>query len=122
MDFLHENHTYEFIELPKGKKALQNKWVYKIKTVDGEPKYKVRLFLKDDYARKEVIDFQELFSHVIMITLRILFHVTVALDLELHRMDVRLCSCMVICMKTVNEAIQTLGETCMFVYVHTSDI
>ena len=29
MDSLHENHTYELVELPKGKRALQNKWVYK---------------------------------------------------------------------------------------------
>ena len=27
MDSLHENHTYELTELPKGKKALWNEWV-----------------------------------------------------------------------------------------------
>ena len=31
MDSLHENHTYELIELLRGKKALQNKWVFKWK-------------------------------------------------------------------------------------------
>ena len=30
MDSLHENHTYELVELPKGKRALRNKWVYKL--------------------------------------------------------------------------------------------
>lgn len=31
MDALHKNHTYELVKLPKGKKALKNKWVYRIK-------------------------------------------------------------------------------------------
>ena len=42
MESLYENHTYEFIELQKEKKALRNKWVYKLKPGDGgnPPKYK----------------------------------------------------------------------------------
>ena len=35
MDSLHENHTYELTELPKGKRVLQNKWVYKLKPREG---------------------------------------------------------------------------------------
>ena len=31
MDFLHKNHTYELMKLPKGKKVLKNNWVYRIK-------------------------------------------------------------------------------------------
>ena len=31
-DSLHENYTYDLIELPKGKRALKNKWVYKVKS------------------------------------------------------------------------------------------
>ena len=27
-----ENHTYDFVKLPQGKKALRNKWVYRLKT------------------------------------------------------------------------------------------
>ena len=42
MNFLHENYTYELMELLEGKKALRNKWVYKLKTgEDGNtPRYK----------------------------------------------------------------------------------
>ena len=42
MDSLYENHTYELVELPKGKRALGNKWVYKLKPGDGgnPPRYK----------------------------------------------------------------------------------
>uniref|UniRef100_A0A2N9I3V5 CCHC-type domain-containing protein n=1 Tax=Fagus sylvatica TaxID=28930 RepID=A0A2N9I3V5_FAGSY len=35
MNSLHKNNTYELVELPKGKKALRNKWVFKLKK-DGE--------------------------------------------------------------------------------------
>ena len=32
IDFFHKNHTYELVMLPKGKKALKNKWVYRKST------------------------------------------------------------------------------------------
>ena len=31
MKSLHENDTYELVELPKGKKALTNKWIFRVK-------------------------------------------------------------------------------------------
>ena len=86
---LHANDTWDLVELPKDRKAIPNKWVYKIKTVDGKPKYKARLVAKG-YAQKEGIDFQEVFSPVVkMTTLRVLFALTAALDLELFQMDVK---------------------------------
>ena len=47
MNSLHKNKTYELVELPKGKKALRNKWVFKLKK-DSEKlvKYKARLVVK----------------------------------------------------------------------------
>ena len=55
---LHANDTWDLVKLLKVKKAIPNKWVYKIKIIDGKPKYKARLVAKG-YARKEGIDFQE---------------------------------------------------------------
>ena len=47
MDSLLGNQTRELTELPKGKKALYNKWVYKIKNEhDGSKRYKARLVVK----------------------------------------------------------------------------
>ena len=75
--------------MPKGRKAIQNKWVYKIKIVDGKPKVKARLVAKG-YAQKEGIDFQEILSPVVkMTTLCVLFGLTTALDLQLFQMDVK---------------------------------
>ena len=34
MDSLHENHTYDLMELHEGKKALRNKLVYKLKRIE----------------------------------------------------------------------------------------
>ena len=65
MNSLHKNNTYELVELPKGKKALRNKWVFKQKK-DGEKlvKYKARLEVKG-FNKKQGIDFDEIFSLVV---------------------------------------------------------
>ena len=62
MNSLQENKTWELVNLPKGKKALQNKWVYRIKHDGNEKKerYKARLVVKG-FAQKEGIDFTEIF-------------------------------------------------------------
>uniref|UniRef100_A0A2N9IAG3 CCHC-type domain-containing protein n=1 Tax=Fagus sylvatica TaxID=28930 RepID=A0A2N9IAG3_FAGSY len=62
MNSLHKNNTYELVELPKGKKALRNKWVFKLKK-DGEKlvNYKARLVVKG-FNQKQGIDFDEIFS------------------------------------------------------------
>ena len=48
MNSLHENYTYNLVELPKGNRALRNKWVYKVKTreVDSTPRCKARIVVK----------------------------------------------------------------------------
>ena len=44
MNSLLENKTWELVKLPKGRKAIQNKWVYRIKHEGDEKKgrYKAR--------------------------------------------------------------------------------
>ena len=65
MNSLHKNKTYELIELPTGKKALRNKWVFKIKK-DSEilVKYKARLVVKG-FSQKHGVDFDEILSPVV---------------------------------------------------------
>ena len=47
MDSLLGNQTLDLVELPKGKKALHNKWVYQLKNEHNDSKwYKARLVVK----------------------------------------------------------------------------
>jgi hypothetical protein len=44
MDSLVNKKTWDLVQLPVGKRALQNKWVYRLKEEDGGKKwYKARL-------------------------------------------------------------------------------
>ncbi|GKC51490.1 putative RNA-directed DNA polymerase, partial [Tanacetum coccineum] len=66
MKSLYENNTFELTKLPKGKRALKNKWVYKLKTEEhtSRLRYKARLVVKG-FSRKRGIDFDEIFSPVV---------------------------------------------------------
>jgi len=47
MDSLHSNGTWDLARLSAGKKALHNKWVYRVKLEsDGSKRYKVRFVVK----------------------------------------------------------------------------
>ena len=61
-----ENHTYDLGKLPQGKKALRNKWVYRLKTKNNgsQLRYKARLVVKG-LNQKKCVDFEEIFSLVV---------------------------------------------------------
>jgi len=63
IEALHRNHTWKLVALPAGRKAIGNKWVYKIKrdSNDQVERYRARLVVKG-YAQKEGVDFNEIFS------------------------------------------------------------
>ncbi|KAH9659545.1 hypothetical protein KPL70_023885 [Citrus sinensis] len=88
---LHKNKTWELIPLPRGRKAIGNKWVYKIKR-DGNDqveRYRARLVVKG-YAQKEGIDFKEIFSSVIRLTtVRIVLAMCAIFDIHLEQLDVK---------------------------------
>ena len=64
MDSLLGNQTWELTELPVEKKALDNKWVYKIKNKhNGSKCYKAKLVVKG-FQQKKGIDYLEIFSPV----------------------------------------------------------
>nr|GFA55234.1 retrovirus-related Pol polyprotein from transposon TNT 1-94 [Tanacetum cinerariifolium] len=91
MNSLHENNTFELVKLPKGKRALKNKWVYKLKTEEltSRPRYKARLVVKG-FSQKRGIDFDEIFSLVIkMRSIRVVLGLTASLDLEVEKIDVK---------------------------------
>ncbi|KAE8684638.1 Chitin elicitor receptor kinase 1 [Hibiscus syriacus] len=55
MDSLMSNQTWELAELPPGKRALHNKWIYRIKEEhDGSKHYKARLVVKGFQQKEDV--------------------------------------------------------------------
>jgi hypothetical protein len=73
-----------------GKRALQNKWVYKLKEEDGGEKwYKARLVVKG-FAQKKGIDFDEIFSPVVKMTsIRTILSLVEVEDLHLEQLDIK---------------------------------
>ena len=68
-----KNDTWVLTELPSGKRALLNKWVFRIKTEpDGKRRFKARLVAKG-YSQRKGIDYVEIFYSVVkLISNRIL--------------------------------------------------
>jgi hypothetical protein len=90
MDSLVNNHTWDLIQFPAGKRAFHNKWVYKLKEEDGGNKWhKARLVVKG-FAQKKGIDFNEIFYPVVKMTLiRTILSLVAVEDLHLEQLDVK---------------------------------
>ncbi|KAL4383727.1 hypothetical protein GQ457_15G024680 [Hibiscus cannabinus] len=91
MQSLHENQTYDLVELPKRRRALKNKWVYKLKTDESnkKPRHKAGIVVKG-CNQKEGIDFEEIFSLVVkMSSIRVVLSLVATLDLEVEQLDVK---------------------------------
>ena len=90
LDFLLGNQTWELTELPTRKKALQNKWIYRIKNEhDGSKRYKARLVVKG-FQQKKGIDYLEIFSLVMkMSTIRLVLGMVAVENLHLEQLDMK---------------------------------
>ncbi|XP_074328337.1 uncharacterized protein LOC141666242 [Apium graveolens] len=91
IDTIEKNKTWILTELSEGRKAIQLKWVYKLKkdTEGNVVKYKDRLVPKG-YVQKKGIDFEEVFSPVTRLeTVRLLLALPAKQGWEVHQMDVK---------------------------------
>ncbi len=87
---LDANATWELVALPKDKKTIGCKWVYKIKhNVNGfVSRYKARLVAKG-YAQTYGIDYEETYSPVAkMTTIKTIVAMAAAKGWSSHQMDV----------------------------------
>lgn len=62
-DSLIKNKTWVLSKLPEGRQAVTCKWVFKLKTGNGQVRYKVRLVARG-FTQREGIDYQETFSYL----------------------------------------------------------
>jgi transposase InsO family protein len=85
-----KNGTWELVELPRGRKAIGSKWVFKIKrAADGSvDRYKARLVAKG-FSQRPGIDFDETFAPTTKwAALRAIFAIAALEDLELESIDI----------------------------------
>ena len=86
-----DNDVWDLVELPKCKKSIGCKQVFKTKrnSKGNVERYKARLVAKESIQR-EGIDYKETFSPVFMKdSFRIIMALVAYFDLELHQMDVK---------------------------------
>ena len=86
-----QNEVWELVELPKGCKPIECKWVNKIRRDSNiqVERYKARLVTKG-HSQREGIDFKETFAPVsTKDSLRIIMAIVAHFDLEFNQMDVR---------------------------------
>jgi hypothetical protein len=90
MESLRKNDVWELVELPKDRKAIGSKWVFKLKTDSNGSveRHKARL-VAQGFSQKHGQDYDETFSPVVRFeSLRTVIALAVQNDLQLHQMDV----------------------------------
>ena len=90
MQSLLKNQTWVLVELPRERKVVDCKWVYKIKPGDqGCPdRYKARLCARG-FTQVQGVDFDETYSPVVKYTsIRVFLVKAVLMKMVIHQMDV----------------------------------
>ena len=90
MDSLLGNQTWELTKLLIGKKALHNKWVYRIKNEHhGSKCYKAKLVVKG-FQQKKGIDYSKIFSPVVkMSTIKLVLGMVATKNFYLEQLYVK---------------------------------
>ena len=90
MDSLHLNDVWDLVKLPKDRKAVGSKWVFKLKVgPDGlVERHKARL-VAQGFSQKQGLDYDETFSPVVRFeSLRTVIALAVQNSMKMHQMDV----------------------------------
>jgi hypothetical protein len=94
---LEKNSTWEVVSLPKKKKTINCKWIFKRKeglSPNEPPKYKAMLVAKG-YSQIPGVDYNDVFSPVVKhSSIRTFLSIVASHDLELEQLDVKTAFCM----------------------------
>ena len=90
MESMKSNDVWDLVELPKDRKPVGCRWVFKRKmdAYDRIERYKARL-VAQGFSQRKGLDYDELFSPVIRFeSVRTLIAVSVQKGLKLHQLDI----------------------------------
>lgn len=88
---LHKNKTWKLVDLPDGRKLIDNRWVYRVKLgPNGDiERYKARLVVRG-FTQRYGIDYEETFSPVVKFTsIRALLSIAAAGNLKIAQFDIK---------------------------------
>lgn len=88
---LQQNRTWALVDLPPGKKVIDNRWVFKVKmNTDGSvDRYKARLVIRG-FTQEYGVDYSETFSPVVKFTsIRTILAIAAQRNLKLRQFDVK---------------------------------
>jgi hypothetical protein len=90
-NFLVINNTWSLVPLPKGRKPISCKWVFKIKHgVDGEvERYKAKLVVRG-FTQTFGVDYKETFASVVkFMSIHCILALAAIENMEIYQMDVK---------------------------------
>lgn len=85
------NDTWDFVKLPKGKRLIKSKWIFKTKYDDEGDivRLKSRLVALG-YSQKPGLDYHQTYAPVVQKkTMRILFAISVERNWQVHHVDIQ---------------------------------
>lgn len=86
---LEMNHTWDLVTLPTGKRTIDSKWIFKLKTASNGKRYKARLVIKGCSQRRG-LDYEETYAPVARLTtVRTLLAIILEENLLVCQMDVK---------------------------------
>lgn len=89
IESLQENETWKLVQLPKDRRAISCKWVYKIKSHGENKIFKARL-VAQGFSQKYGIEYDELFASVVKhTTYRILLTIAAKKQMNVIHLDAK---------------------------------
>jgi hypothetical protein len=91
MTSIEENNTWSLVDLPPGRKPIEEKWVFKVKQDEHRTMSKHKAcFVVKGYAQRHNIDYDEVFTPVARLdSVRLFIALATHEGWEVHHMDVK---------------------------------
>ena len=91
INFVNENDIDDPMQLPKGKRGLKNKWIFKLKAREDEcpPRYKAHIVVKGFQQKNGVVFYKIVFAMVKMSSIQTILSLIASINLVVKQLDVK---------------------------------